>query len=109
MKKSVWLVAVLAAGLALSYGCGSSSDDSSGGGGNSIVGTWVSDVDSSVVFTFSSNGGFSVAGEAGSWSTSGGNLTISGGGETITFTYSISGNTLTLGVPGSGTTTFHRA
>ena len=115
MKKSVWLVALLAAGLALTYGCGGSDGDS--GGNSSIVGTWSLDDEPAVSFTFASGGAFSVSGEGvgvlmtGTWSTSGNTITLnidddeaaSGVG-----TYSVSGNHLSVSSDGE-TRTFTRA
>lgn len=149
MKRSGWLVAVWAAGLVLSYGCGGNSDnenavyndagiriepaddvrpgydtdgdgtidvDADGfpntdGGDGSIIGIWVNDKDSEQEWTFTSDHTYSLGdGIGGSYSTSGNKLMLRWdgdmNGETMTFDYAVSGNTLTI--MWGETLTFHR-
>lgn len=110
MKKSVWLVTLVAAGLALSYGCGGSSDGDGGGtsGGNttSLVGGYDNN-EYGFELLLDANGRYTVIDsdavqtmDAGTWSTSGNRITATsdtGASETGTFT--LSGNALTIVFP----------
>jgi len=110
--KNIKYLFVMVFAMLLSVSC-NSDDDGSDSGTNALVGTWrVNESDEgfdiTVTATFNANNSGTLvmvttfAGETETetenftWSTSGNKLTLTGSGETDIVTYSISGNKLTI-------------
>jgi len=102
MAKKLWL-GMLAMTLAFGMiviGCDTGTGGGAGGIDTALVGTW-DFIGDDMTYVFAGNGDLRIYGdgqhvETMRWSTRNGMLTLSGGGDSMTIPYSISGNTLTL-------------
>lgn len=111
MKRMQWLL-VLALGAVLGLGAAGCGDDDDGGGSSSLTGTWEATAfnglplpaDIGMTITLRENGtatgSSNIQGATetydGTWSATGGTLTITGADGTESMGYTVEGNTLTV-------------